>query len=482
VALAVLGAVGCAPAARQAGRSGLPDVPPALRAEVAAAIRFAPESLRLVPTPATGPRILLGPMVGYTTDESVRLWLQLDRGGRLDARLLDPNREEERGWALVHADEGNVAVVEVRGLEPATEYTARFSLDGQPLEVRPEVRFRTFPLSGARGRYRIALVSCPRVAWDSLQTIWPVIARDRPDVVVWLGDNNYFEHGDSAAGIPSDYSSLRRMAFRHAQLRALPNLQPLIRTIPSAAIWDDHDYGPSNSGSENPLREGSTVLFTRYWANASYGGPGLDGIWSQFRIGDVDVFLTDNRFWRDPNEAPDSPSKTMLGAAQKAWLKERLAASQARVKVVAVGSQVLADYHEWESYANYAFEREELLDWIRSERIDGVVFVSGDRHLSELQRTELEGLYPLWELTASPAANRPFVTGLEIPNPIRIDGYGAGYNYGILDIDTRAGTITFRIVDAEGQEVFAHSTQLDELRFRSRTATGRQVNSSRGQE
>ncbi|MFN2420749.1 MAG: alkaline phosphatase [Gemmatimonadota bacterium] len=455
----------CGPAARQSIRSGLPDAPAALRAEAAAAIRFAPESLGVSAGPATEPRVLLGPMIGYTTDTSARLWLQLDRGGRLNATLRGPDGEEESGWAIVHPDEGNVAVVEVHGLEASTEYTASLTLDDQPLEVRPVVRFRTFPPDGVRGRYRIALVSCPRVVWDSLQTIWSVIPRDRPDVLVWLGDNNYFEHGDSAAGIPPDYTSLRRMAFRHAQLRALPSLQTVLRTIPNVAIWDDHDYGPSNSGREYAMREGSAVLFTRYWANASYGGPGLDGIWSQFRIGDVDVFLTDNRYWRDSNETPDSPTKTMLGAAQKAWLKERLAASQARVKVVAVGSQVLADYHEWESYANYAYERDELLDWIRDERIDGVVFVSGDRHLSELQKAEPEGIYPLWELTASPAANRPFVTGLEIPNPIRVDGYGAGFNYGTLDIDTRAGTITFRVVDVEGLEVFAHTARLDDLRF-----------------
>jgi hypothetical protein len=82
-------------------------------------------------------------------------------------------------------------------------------------------------------------------------------------------------------------------------------------------------------------------------------------------------------------------------------------------------------------------------------------------------RHDPEGGYPLYELTASPAANRPFVTGLEIPNPIRLEGYGAGYNYGLLDIDTTAsgGTITFRIMDVEGQEVFAHPVRLDELRL-----------------
>ena len=157
----------------------------------------------------------------------------------------------------------------------------------------------------------------------------------------------------------------------------------------------------------------------------------------------------------------------MLGEAQKAWLKRSLAESDARVKIVAVGSQVLAGYHQWESYAMFAHERNELLDWIRTRRIDGVVFVSGDRHLSELMLHEPPGGYPLWELTASPAANRPFVTGLEIANPIRVDGYGAGDNFGMVEVDTRPGSgrIVFRILDVEGREVFAHAVPLDELRF-----------------
>jgi alkaline phosphatase D len=465
IALLAAGALACATMGPSSVQSGLPEAPGAIRAEAAAAILAAPRELGLLSQ--AGPRVLLGPMVGHTTERSVRLWLQLDRPGRLDVTLTGDDGQFERGWAIAHPEEGNVAVVQVDGLAPRTSYTARFALDGRELEVDPRVELRTFPPAGVAGRYRIALVSCARMAWDSVQTIWTAIARDRPDVVVWLGDNNYFEHGDSVAGIPADYASLEGMAFRHAELRALPTLQPLLRTIPSYAIWDDHDYGPSNSDRTFTLREGSAVLFTRYWANPSYGGPGLDGVWSSFRIGDVEVLLTDNRFWRDPNDAPDSPSKTMLGERQKAWLEERLAASTATVKVVAVGSQVLADYHEWESYANYAYERSEILQWIRTRRIDGVVFVSGDRHLSELQRSEPEGGYPLYELTASPAANRPFVTGLEIPNPIRLDGYGAGFNYGILDIDTTRdiGTITFRIVDVDGREVFAHTARLGDLRF-----------------
>ena len=475
LACACLVATACATARPEIQRE-MAEVSPELRAEVAAALREAPAALGLVDSasavgglaPSGPPRILLGPMVGHTTDRSATVWLQTDRPGRVRVELIGANGDREDSELDVLAEDGHTAIVQVGGLDPATEYSGRVSLDGAPLRLEPELHFRTFPPTGEPGRFRIALVSCARTDWDSVQTIWRTIARDRPDVVVWLGDNAYFEHGDSAAGIPADYASVGRMAYRHAELRALASLQPVLRTIPNYATWDDHDYGDSDSDRTFPLREAAAVLFMRYWANAYYGGDGLDGIWTHFRIGDVEVLLIDDRFWRDPNDAPDSPAKTMLGSEQKAWLKERLAESDARVKVVAVGVQVLADYHEWESYAKYAHERDELLRWLRDERVEGVVFVSGDRHLSELQRADREGLYPLWELTASPVANRPFVTGLEIPNPIRVDGYGAGFNYGVLEIDTtpQGGTIAFKILDAEGKEAFSHTARLDDLRIR----------------
>ncbi|MGH7558263.1 MAG: alkaline phosphatase D family protein, partial [Gemmatimonadota bacterium] len=160
----------------------------------------------------------------------------------------------------------------------------------------------------------------------------------------------------------------------------------------------------------------------------------------------------------------------LMGAEQLAWLKEGLAASRARVKIVAVGVQVLADYHQYDGYLNYPHERAELMRWIREQRIEGVVFVSGDRHLSELMRDDERVGYPLYELTASPVGNRVFTTGLEQPNPIRIDGYADGFNYGLLDVDTVSdpGTITFLLADAEGNQVLRHEVTLDRLRFDSR--------------
>ena len=71
----------------------------------------------------------------------------------------------------------------------------------------------------------------------------------------------------------------------------------------------------------------------------------------------------------------------MLGAQQLAWLKQKLKASTATVKVLASGSEWQSNGHP-DSWTSFARERGELFDWLEREKIEGVVFVSGDRHFS----------------------------------------------------------------------------------------------------
>ncbi|MFN2383607.1 MAG: alkaline phosphatase [Gemmatimonadota bacterium] len=444
------------------GRRPAPATPPPSEVAEAATPAYATPDVPApqVPFDPAAPG-LLGPMVGHTTDDAVTFWIRAPGAARLRAVIAKPGGGIEDEETALNPDGTGVATVD--GLEAGTRYTARFQLDGRPLGADRAATFTTFAPPGEPTRLRIALVSCARTAWDSLQPIWTAVAADRPDIVLWLGDNNYFEaHGDS---VPGDWESPVTMAGQYAALRGLPTLQPLLRQAAQYAIWDDHDYADGAPDRRFPLRDAVARLFESFWANPSYGADGPDGIYSRFEAGDVEVFLLDGRYWRDPEETTEGPGKSLLGAGQKEWLKERLAASDARLKIVALGIQVLADYHEYDGYHHFAHERDELLDWIRDRRIGGVVFVSGDRHLSELMRWERPGSYPLYELTASPAANRFFPDGLKQPNPIRVAGYSAGPNYGLLDIDTRAdpATIVFRIKDIAGVEVLTQAVPLDEL-------------------
>lgn len=421
--------------------------------------------------PAAGPPIpldsvaFLGPMIGHTTDTSAWIWIQPKGRVELDAEAVGPDGAMVE--AELDASGSSPVLLRLESLRPDTPYTVSLAADDRPVSMDPGISFHTFPRPGDPTRLRIALVSCARVLWDSTQTIWGAVAADRPDVVLWLGDNNYFEDGDSIH--PGDWSDPELMEFKYAELRALPTLQPILRQAVHYAIWDDHDYADGEPDRTFPLRLEVTRLFERFWANPSYGaGPGEDGIYSSVVLGDVELFLTDDRFFRDPEDAPRTPGKTMLGPEQLRWLEERLAASRARLKIVAIGVQVLADYHQYDGYLNYPDERAELMRWIRDRRVEGVVFVTGDRHLSELMRDDDRVGYPLYELTASPVGNRVFTTGLEQPNPIRIGGYAAGFNYGLLDVDTRSdpAILVFILKDEQGNEVLRHQVVLDELRFR----------------
>lgn len=99
-----------------------------------------------------------------------------------------------------------------------------------------------------------------------------------------------------------------------------------------------------------------------------------------------------------PNPAKDGPAQTFLGRRQRAWLLDRLAASQARWKIWghSFGTMDLrSDYQNlpeslgvnWPAGLGYATsnggfyrEKAEIFDFVRDRGIAGFAIVAGDRH------------------------------------------------------------------------------------------------------
>lgn len=52
--------------------------------------------------------------------------------------------------------------------------------------------------------------------------------------------------------------------------------------------------------------------------------------------------------------------------------------------------------------AHFPRERDELLGWLAKAGIRGVIFLSGDWHMTKLIHHNRAGGYPLYELTCSP--------------------------------------------------------------------------------
>ena len=88
-----------------------------------------------------------------------------------------------------------------------------------------------------------------------------------------------------------------------------PALEPLLRSTPQLAIWDDHDFGYNDSDGLNPMKQGALQVFQNYWANPDNDRGGMPGIWFKHSHGGVDFFFLDGRYHRDPSATPDTPAR-----------------------------------------------------------------------------------------------------------------------------------------------------------------------------
>ena len=125
----------------------------------------------------------------------------------------------------------------------------------------------------------------------------------------------------------------------------------------------------------------------------------------------------------DSIDGKPNAAKTYFGSMQMEWLKNALTFSTATFKVIATGSQVLNPYSSAECMKSYSAEYEELMHFLAAQKISGVLFITGDRHHSEVIKQERPGLYPLFDITTSPfTAGVSKVRGVELNNPARMSG------------------------------------------------------------
>ncbi len=419
-----------------------------------------------------------GPMLGPAEMTQTTVWLQTRRPCRAQVRWWREGTPEAARLSPsveTAAAGDHIARFELPGLEPGSRYEYEIYLDGfrlnppAPLSFQTQAmwRYRTDPPP-----FRVAIGSCayitdapfdrPGDPYGGDYKIFRAIAQARPDFMIWLGDNVYYRE--------ADWTTERDMRRRWAHDRALPELQPLLGAVHHYAIWDDHDFGPNDSDRTFRHRATSLRVFQDYWANPTWGLPEAPGVFTRFEWADVDFFLLDDRSHRAPNTMPAGPDKRMYGREQLQWLKESLAGSRAPFKIVAGGGQFWNPLNTFESLGQYPAEQQELYDFIREARIEGVVFLSGDRHHTELLRRQEPGMYPLYEFTSSPLTSGGSRLEEEAGNPARVPGTwvtGGTRNFGLLEVsgEEEARVLTLRTLDADGKELWKQEIQEAELRF-----------------
>ncbi len=421
-----------------------------------------------------------GPMVGATAMRQAKIWMQANAVGSAQIEYWEIGGAtgaigRSKSAAVKLSEETDFTAQFTLGLlEPGRNYGYRVLIDGREQKVPQSLAFKTQALWQFRTDapdWKLVFGSCvfaneplydrpgrPYGGPPQAKRIFDSMARQQPDLTLWGGDYLYFREVDEDSELG--------LRYRWRYDRGTPEQQTLLRTGSHIAIWDDHEFGPNDSNSSYRLKGEALALFKRYWANPSYGLPETPGTFTTHRFNDAEFFLLDNRYYRD-SDMLQAKDKTKLGAAQLRWLKNALLASVSPVKIIVAGSQITNEVNKFEGWQRFPEERADILKFLDDHKINGVVLLTGDRHFTELLKTDRPGNYPLYELTCSALlsgvpssieaerANKQIVAGTFVDqrNFCSIDFVGA-----------RADRkLTIRSFSTDGEKLWEREIKLSEL-------------------
>jgi alkaline phosphatase D len=318
---------------------------------------------------------------------------------------------------------------------------------------------------------RIAFGSCAHQAKP--QPIWDAVLDYRPELFIFAGDNVY---GDVTS------AAMTELSGAYASAATIEGYAKVRATVPVLATWDDHDYGQNDGGADFAHKDAAKRLFLDFW-QVPENDPRRtrEGIYHARTFGPeemrVQVILLDTRSFRSvlrstpepsvPGQGPylpdPDPAKTMLGAAQWAWLRTQLM-QPAELRLIVSSVQVLAEGHGWEGWGNLPLERTRLLDLLAETRAAGVILLSGDRHVGALYQRRAGVPYGLYEITAS-GINMSYAGNRE-PGPRRLGAVYGAPNFGTVDVDWWAGEVRLSVRRMNGEPVRQVAIPLADLRAR----------------
>jgi alkaline phosphatase D len=414
-----------------------------------------------------------GPMVGYSEMREVLLWVQTTESATVKFVYWEtgaPDIKYSTDAVKTTKDKAYTAKLIADQVQPGKRYDYELHINGKKVDRPYPLKFQTQKFWQWREEppsFVIAIGSCayindkpydrPGKPYGRDYEIFTQIYELHPDAMLWLGDNLYLRE--------SEWNTRTGVLYRYTHSRSLPELQPLLGSVHHYAIWDDHDYGPDNSDRSFWNKTTTLEAFELFWGNPSFGINGQPGVTTTFEWADVQFFLLDDRYYRTPDERKTG-ARTILGKQQFEWLIDALVKSEATFKVIAMGGQVLNPVAEHETYAIFPEEREKLLTTIEKERIKGIVFLSGDRHFTELSKLERNDSYPLYELTVSPLTAGIF-DGENEPNYLRVEGTFVGErNFATMAVtgprsDRR---MLISVYNKDGKQLWNYELKSTELR------------------
>lgn len=459
---------------------------------------------------------------GDVTSSTAVLWTRLQQTATITAEVaLDADFTELvfQGAVTTSAASDYTAKVLATSLSPSQLYSYRWvSQDG----ASQTGTFKTALAGSDQGGVRFAFSGDSdgtKVDNQPLYNNFEVLdaAREEDlDFFIYLGDTVYPENPAAL----EDYRSVYRVNRTYAALRNL------FASTSSYVLWDDHEVWNDYDGETiDPFsytigRQAFMEYMPVQERVYSIEDPTCAGD-PQFRVvswGDqLDFFILDERSCRsqsvdqyesgaclisipfvgdflDPAptlsqekreelisqfipstpqaclDAIHDPSRTMLGETQKQLFKDALLASSARYKFVVnelpIQQIYIFPYDRWEGYAA---ERAEILDFIRSNTIENVIFLTTDIHANIMNEVFIDNEDDketiAYEFITGPIAATTLedaLSSMDLPiDPIPIMNdliayvgidcrRNDTYAYGLVDLDAGGERLTVSLRDSSG--------------------------------
>jgi len=463
----------------------------------------------------------LGVASGDPVEDSVILWTMLRPDGGLpdgdvdvawevgtDAELRDVVAD---GTAPAIAALGHSVHVDVRGLDPDTEYWYRFRAGG--FETEP-ARTRTFAAPGSMPeRFRFAFSSCQNWEHGYYVAYRDIADTGGLDAFVFLGDyiyeyasGGYADERGRETGQDFECETVEQYRERYALYRSDPLLQGAHAHVPWIITWDDHEVDNDYAGavSEQDAPEGEFLdrraAAYQVWYEFmpvrldAPDGPDFD-IYRSFAHGDLVRFhVLDTRQYRSDQQRGepfveqlgeavqvriDEPGRTMLGAAQRGWLLDGAEASTATWDVLAqqvfmfggnavVGAEppvVVVD--TWDGYAE---ERRTVLDALGAS-VDNLVVLTGDFHsaaVADLRADPFDQALPVIgsEFMATSISSSFFdadevvegLVGAALATNPQIKWFDARRGYTLCEVTPERWVSQYRVVEDQFDDASALTT------------------------
>jgi hypothetical protein len=329
---------------------------------------------------------------GATTSTTARVKARLTSAG--SGTLLVADNEAMTGPASfgpVASGADNVIVWDVTGLNPDTRYW--LLVDDGALNPSFKATFRTHPgavgeplsyifgaagdagLTGDGDEFTVTSGVSNGFVFDTMRL------QSAAEEWTWFSHLGDLHYKNISTNSPASFRSAYFETMNYGAFVSPGSRQPqFVRSTAMTYVWDDHDFGANNSDRTSASNPAANQVYREWVPHYPLPG-GTTGIYQSWQVGRVLYIASDVRSFRDPNSDPLTPSKTMLGSGQKAWMEALLYDARNHGAEALVWQSPSRWVGGTDTWSDFAYERAEMVELFGDTGwLDRMILMTADMH------------------------------------------------------------------------------------------------------